>query len=165
MGLSAPLVVGPRTSAADLPELAVAAALGTLAAELGADVEELAEGARGLHLVLDVGADDAGGVFRAEGEGLGLFALGAGAVVPTVHLFRDDVGLFADAADKEFGGLEDGGADLTEAVAGEDGTGGSFNAIPEFGFRREKVASAADRFDDRHIPSVYRSGGSAAGAA
>ncbi len=132
---------------ADLPELAVAAALGALAAELRADVEELLEVAGLAELVLDIGADDAGGVFGAEGEGLGLFAGGAGAIFPGVHLFGDDVGFFAYAAGEEFGGFEDGGADLAEAVAGEDGPGGGFDVGPEGGFGREEVAGSAYGFE------------------
>ena len=58
---------------ADLPELAVTSALRALAAELRADVEELLELAAVAEVVLDVGADDSGGVFGAEGEGLGDF--------------------------------------------------------------------------------------------
>ncbi len=53
---------------ADLPELAIAAALWSLAAEHGADVEELLEGSGLVEFVFDVGADDAGGVFGSEGE-------------------------------------------------------------------------------------------------
>ena len=55
---------------ADLPELAVAALLRALAAELRADVIELLQLAGLAQLVLDVGADHAGGVLRAQGEGL-----------------------------------------------------------------------------------------------
>ena len=61
---------GAEDLGADLPELAVAAALGAFAAELRADVEELLQLAAVVDLVLDVGADDAGGVLWAEGEGL-----------------------------------------------------------------------------------------------
>ena len=135
---------------ADLGELAVAALLGALAAELGADVVELGELSGFAELVLDVGADDAGGVFGAEGEGLGFLALGAGAVFPGVHLFGDDVGFFADAAGEEGGVFEDGGADFAEVVAGEDGAGDGLDAVPEGGFRGEQVASAADGFEGRH---------------
>ena len=131
---------------ADLPELAVAAALGALAAELRADVVELLELAGLAEFVLDVGADDAGGVFGAEGELLGFFAGGAGAVFPGEHLFGDDVGFFAYAAGEEVGGFEDGGADLAEAVAGEDGAGGGFDAVPEGGLVGQEVAGAADGF-------------------
>src|SRR5208282_4331768 len=55
----------------DLVELAVAAFLRTLAAELRSDIEELVEAAVP-EFVLDVGADYAGGVFGAEGKGLSL---------------------------------------------------------------------------------------------
>ena len=128
---------------ADLPELAVAAALWALAAELRADVEELLQQAGLVELVLDVGADYAGGVFGAEGEGLGLFAGGARAVVPGVHLLGDDVGFFAYAAGEEFGVFKDRGADFAEAVAGEDCAGGGFDAVPEFGFGRQQIARAS----------------------
>ncbi len=100
--------------------------------------------------MLDVGADDAGGVFGAEGEGLRLFGLGAGAVFPGVHLFGDDVGFFADAAGEECGVLEDGGADFAEVVAGEDLAGGGLDAVPECGFGRQKIARAADGFQGAH---------------
>ena len=69
-GDSEPDVVRAENLAADLPELAVAAALGALAAELRADVEQLLQLAGLAELVLDVGANHAGGVFRAEGQGL-----------------------------------------------------------------------------------------------
>ncbi len=151
MGLSEPEDGGPDDLRADLPELAVAAALRALAAELRADVEELLQVAGVAQLVLDVGADDAGGVLRAEGERLGLLAGGAGAVFPGVHLFGDDVGFFAYAAGEELGGFEDGGADLAEAVAGEDGAGGGFDAVPECGFGRQQVAGAADGLQSGHV--------------
>ena len=56
---------------ADLRELAVAAFLRALAAKLRADVIELLELTGFAELVLDVGADDAGGVLGAQGQGLG----------------------------------------------------------------------------------------------
>ena len=135
---------------ADLRELAVAAFLRALAAELGADVKELLELAGFAEPVLDVGADYAGGVFGAEGEGLGFFGLRAGAVFPGVHLLGDDVGFFADAAGEEGGVFEDGGADFAEVVAGEDVAGGGLDAVPEGGFRRQQVARAADGFQGGH---------------
>ena len=135
---------GAEDFGADLPELAVTSALRPFAAELRPDVEELLQLAAVAEVVLDVGADDAGGVLGAEGEGLGLFGLGAGAILPGVHLLGDDVGLFADAAGEEGGVLEDGGANLAEAVAGEDRAGDGFDAVPEGGLGREEVAGAAD---------------------
>ena len=125
---------------ADLPELAIPSALRALAAELRADVEELLQVAGVAELVLDVGADDAGGVFGAKGEGLCLLALGAGAVFPGVHFFRDDVGLFADAAGEEFGGFDEGGADFAESIAREEGARDRFDAVPKLGLGRQEVA-------------------------
>ena len=95
-------------------------------------------------LVLDVGADDAGGVL-GHSEGL-RFPTRAGAIFPGVHLLGDDVGLFADAAGEELGVLEDGGADLAEAVAGEDLAGDRFDVVPERGFGGKKIAGPADSF-------------------
>ncbi len=94
--------------------------------------------------MLDVGADDSGGGFGAEGEGLGLLAGCAGAVFPGEHFFADDVGFFAYAAGEEFGGFEDRGADFAEAVAGEEGSGGGLDVVPERGLVGEEVAGAAD---------------------
>jgi hypothetical protein len=63
----------PDDLRADLRELAVAALLRALAAELRADVIELLQLAALAQLVLDVGADHAGGVLGAQGERLRLF--------------------------------------------------------------------------------------------
>src|SRR5581483_11370878 len=100
---------------ADLPELAVAAALRALAPELRADVIELLQRSGLAHLVLDVGADDAGGGFRPERERLRLLAGGARPILPGEHLLGDDVGLLAHAAGEELGGFDHGRADLAEA--------------------------------------------------
>ena len=135
---------------ADLRELAVAAFLRALAAELGADVKELLQLAGFAEAVLDVGADYSGGVFRAEGEGLGFFRLRAGAVFPGVHFFGDDVGFFAYAAGEEGCVFKDGRADFAEVVAGEDVAGGCLDAVPEGGFRGQQVAGAADGFQGGH---------------
>ena len=56
---------------ADLRKLAVAALLRALAVKLRADVVELLELAGLAQLVFDVGADDASGVFGAQGQRLG----------------------------------------------------------------------------------------------
>ena len=135
---------------ADLRELAVAAFLRALSAELWADVIELLELAGFAELVLDVGADDAGGIFRPKGEGLRLFGLSAGSVFPCVHLFRDDVGFFADAAGKEACVFEDGGADFAEVVAGKDLARGLFDVVPEGRLGRQQITGTADGFEGGH---------------
>ena len=124
---------GAEDLGADLPELAVAAALGALAAELWPDVEELLQHAGLVEAVLDVGADYAGGVLGAEGEGLAALSLrtfSAAAILPCVHLFRDDVGLFAYAAGEEFGGFKDGRADFAKGVTGKDCASGGLDTVP-----------------------------------
>ena len=65
-------------------------------------------------------------------------------ILPGVHLLGDDVGLFANAAGEELRVLEDGGANLAEAVAGEDRAGDGFDAVPEGGVGRKEVARSAD---------------------
>src|SRR5208337_1793335 len=67
-----------------------------------------------------------------------------------VHFLRDDVGFFAYAARKQCGVLKDGGANLAEVVAGKDGARGCFDAVPERGLRRQKVACPADGFQCGH---------------
>jgi hypothetical protein len=87
--------------------------------------------------MLNVGANDPGGILRTQGEALATITLGASAILPRVHLFRDDVCLFTNAAGEELRHFEDGGADLAEAVARKDGAGGSFYVIPKIGIRGE----------------------------
>src|SRR5206468_8571881 len=75
---------------ADLIELAISSLLRTLSSKLWPDVVELVQPAS-LKIVLDVGTNNAGGVFGAESEGLTSVALRASLVLPCVHFFRDDV--------------------------------------------------------------------------
>ena len=82
-----PAAAGPMISASDLVELAVAAFLRTLSAKHRADREELIQ-APLPKFVLDVGADDAGGVLGAEGERLSFIAFGAAAILPGEHFFE-----------------------------------------------------------------------------
>ncbi len=125
----------------DLRELAVAAFLGTLAAEHGADVEELLETGDLIEAMFDVGADDAGRVLRAEGEA------GIVAVFEGVHLFGDDVGFFADASREESGFFKDGGADFLIVVGVKKFAGDAFDVVPDRDGRREDVAGAFNGFD------------------
>ena len=118
----------------------------TLAAKLWPYIEELVEAAVP-ELVLNVGAHHAGCVFGAQGERLPSIAFRAAAIFPCEHFFRDDVGLFADAAGKEFGGLEDRCADFVKVVGAENVAHRSFNEVPQRGVGREKVAGSSGRFD------------------
>ena len=60
--------IGADALGADLEELPVAALLGAFAAEHGAEVEEFLEAGDLIEAVLDVGANDGGGVLGAESE-------------------------------------------------------------------------------------------------
>ena len=130
----------------NLVELAVASFLRALAAEHGADREELVQ-ATLPEFVLDVGADDAGGVFWAEGQRLAFIAFGATAIFPSEHFFRDNVRVFANASGEQFGGFEDGSADFVEVVGAENVADGGFDEVPERGVGWEKVAGSSGRFD------------------
>ncbi len=123
---------GRRTDdlGADLIELAIAALLRALAAELRADVVELLQRALLVEPMLDVGANDAGGVLRTEGQRLRLLALRASLVLPGEHFFGDDVGLFADAAREERRIFEDGSADFVIVVAREEVAHFGLDPIP-----------------------------------
>src|SRR5262249_7476576 len=89
----------PDDLGADLEELAIASLLRTLAAKLRSHVVKLLQSRTLPHLVLYVGADDAGGILWTQRQRLptGLTG-GTAAVFPGVHLLGDDVGLFANAA-------------------------------------------------------------------
>ena len=106
--------------------------------------------------MLNIRADHAGRVLRAKRERLRLLTGGAGAILPGVHLLGNDVSLLPHAAGEELGGLEDRRTDFAKAVAGEDGAGGRLDAVPESGFRREKIAGAANGFQRGHKLPVYR---------
>ena len=117
-----------------------------LAAKHRADGKEFVQ-ATLPEFVLDVSADDAGGVFRAQGQGLTFIALGAAAIFPGKHFLADNIGLFAYAAGEQFRGLENGGADFVEIVGAEDVAHGGFDEVPERGVGREKIARSSGRFD------------------
>src|SRR5581483_1049151 len=147
---------GRRTEnlGANLEELAVAAFLRALAAKLRSDVEELVEPAIP-KLVLDVSAHHAGGVFRAKCEGLASVTLGTPAIFPCEHLFRNDVGLFADAAGEQFGRFEDGGANLVKVVGPEDIASRGFDKVPSRRIGREQVTSSAWGFDHSWHSAIW----------
>ncbi len=127
-------------------ELAVAALLRTLAAELRPYIEELVETAVP-ELVLDVGANHAGGVFWAQRQRLSFIAFGAAAILPSKHFFADNVCLFTYTSGEQFGGFENGRTDFLEVVGAKDVTDGGFDKVPQRRFGREKVAGSSGGFD------------------
>src|SRR5208282_3613871 len=142
----------------NLVELAVASFLRALAAKHWADREELVQ-ATLPEFVLDVGADDAGGVLGAESQGLAFIAFGAAAIFPGKHFFGDNIRLFAYAAGEQFGGLEDRGADFVEVVGTENVADGGVDEVPERRVGRKKVAGSSGGFDHfvvRDLPTPRR---------
>lgn len=127
---------------AELVVDAEAAFLGAFVAEVGADVEDLlARALVGDEGMFDHRADDAGGAFGAEGHGL------AAAVFEGEGFLANDVGGFACAAFKEFGVLEDGGADFLKVKEGGGGAGGGFDGLPLPGVGRENIFAAFWRLE------------------
>ena len=109
---------------AHLVELAVAPALGPLVAEHGAKVIQ-ALAAVVQKRVLDHRAHHTGGVFRAQGE-----LLAVEPVFKRIHLFLNNVGHLAQAAHKQRGRLDDGGADVFIGVAAHQRAHPFFQRFP-----------------------------------
>ena len=107
-------VVGADRLGADLPELAEAALLRTLATEEAREVPELRRLRQLVHAVLQVGTADRGRALGAQRDALGI------RVVERVHLLLHDVGRLADAAGEQLGRLERRRLDPPVAGALED---------------------------------------------
>ena len=120
----------PDDLRSNLVELAITSFLRTLAAKLRTDVIELLQRALPVEPMLDVGANDAGGVLRPQGQGLRFLALRSRLVLPREHFLGDDVGVFADAAREQLRVFEDGSADFVKVVAREDVAHLGLHAIP-----------------------------------
>ena len=128
---------------ADLVELAVAAFLRPFAAEHRPHVPEFLR-AVVQKVVFDDGAQAGGRSLGAQAEADGVVGIGEG-----VHFFADDVGFFADGADKQAGLLDDGRADLAVTEAPRPTGNGIFKCLPEgrgkpevFLFDRQQIVHA-----------------------
>ena len=64
--------------------------------------------------MLQIRADDGRRIFRAQSHAA------AAAVIEGVHFFRNDVGRFADAAQKQFGTFKQRGTNFAEPVKRTD---------------------------------------------
>src|SRR3984957_1749307 len=103
--------------------------------------------------MLNVGADDPGGVFRTKSEGLpGLWSEG-------VHLLRNHIGFLSDAAGEQLRFLKDGGADLAKGIALKGAPHCGFNVIPEFGFGRQQIPGPANSLQNAHRVDCYQNTG------
>ena len=119
-----------------LVELAIASLLWTLAAKLRADVEELVQPAIP-ELVLDIGANRAGGVFGTKCERLAFIALRASLIEPRVHFLRNNVRILAHAACEQLRVFKNGRADFVEVVSAEHIAHCRLNKVPQRRLRRE----------------------------
>ncbi len=149
------LRVDGRTGVADgldveLPELAVAARLGTVVPEHRPGLGELDRLGPGLHPVLDVRPDDPGGRLGAERPALGVLGPGR----EPEELLLDDVGHLADPALEDVGQLEHRRLDPAIAIAcGQVGCE-ALQAGPGRGLGRQEVARAARRSKVGHRAEV-----------
>ena len=136
---------------ADLPELAVAALLRALVAELRPDVIEL-PGPPGLgERVLDVRARDPGRVLGAHRHGA------PAAVGERVHLLVDDVGRLADAPHEELGRLQTSASGSRRTRrARRPRVRGCFDAVPDARLGREEVPRPLDARDHRGLAGRRR---------
>ena len=135
----------------ELPELAIAARLRPVVPEHRPDLAQLDRLRPGLHPVLDVGANDAGGGFRAEGERLGLL----GPRREPEQLLLDDVGDLADPALEDGGRLEQRRLDPPVAVAGAQPLGELLESRPDGRVGGQQVTRAAWRSQGWHRAECY----------
>lgn len=125
--------------------------LGPFVAEVGADVIDLlARALIGEKVVLDHGADDAGGALGAEGHGL------AATVVEGEGFLADDVGGFAGPALEELGVFEDGGSDFAVVEDAGGLASGGFDGVPAPGAVGEDVFAAFGGVDPGHVGAGLR---------
>ena len=130
----------------DLIKLSVTSLLRAFAAEHWADAVELVQAAIP-EFVFDVGADDARRSLGTKSKRLPPVALGAPAILPRVHFFRDNIGLFAHAASEQFCRLEDRRANFLEVVGAEDIAHRRLHKIPQRRLRRQQVSRSSDSFN------------------
>ena len=134
----------------ELPELAVATGLRAVVAEHRPDLAQLHRLRPGLHPVLDVGADDAGGRLGTERPGLAVL----GPRREPEELLLDDVGDLADTALEDVGQLEHRRLDPAVAVARGEVGGEPLQARPGRGLGRQQVAGPARGSEGGHRASA-----------
>ncbi len=139
---------------ADLAELAVAAGLRLLVAELRTRVPEADRTGHVLEALLHQRAHDAGRVLRPQGQRPAL------AVRERVHLLVHDVGGVADRAGEEVRALEDRGADLGVAERAEYAPRRVLDRGEALADGREEVVRSLGRADPlahrAHFPSTRK---------
>ena len=136
-------VVAAEHLGADLIELAIPAALGALTAEHGPCVEEPGLPVAMHQTGFEIGPHDARRRLRTERD-RGLFLV---PVAEREHLLFDDVRRLANGAREQLGTLEDGEADLSETVAGEEVARRRLEPLPVRALLGKDVPEAPDRGD------------------
>ena len=122
---------------AELVELAEAAALGFLVPEAIKDIADLERQGIAQEPIFDGGAADAGGAFRAQGDGAVAF-IGKG-----IHFLIDYIGGIPYPALEQFGMFKGGGADFAVTVQRGSGKQRALDILPAGGFGGEKIIGAA----------------------
>jgi len=115
--------------------------LRALAAKHRPDVVELLQAGLLIEPMLNIGANNGGGVLRPQSQRTAI------AVFEGIHLFIDDVGFFANAAREQSRLLENRGTNLLIVKTREDAAGGRFHLIPDSARRRQDVAHSFDAVD------------------
>ncbi len=133
----------------DLMELAQPTLLRALVAEHRAAIEDTQRQPR-REAVRDEGADDAGGVLRAQRQPV------AAPVREGVHLLGDDVGGVAERPREHLGELEDRRRDLAVAVAARRLERPLLDQAEPPTVLGQQVTGAAHRPQARHRASFYR---------
>ena len=95
--------------------------------------------------VLDSSAHHAGGAFGPQGAGA------IASVAKAVHLFAHHIGGFANTAGKEFSGLQQWGADFSDAGAAKVFAGGLLEPLPPVGCSGQEIHHAAQALQLLHL--------------
>ena len=123
--------------AAELVKLAITACLWLVVTEHWPDVVELHRQRLGEELVFDEGAHGAGCAFWAQGDVAQAF------VFEGIHFFRNDVGCFTDAAQKQLGVFENWGTDLFIMIVREKFADQSLEILPFFYLAGQKIVGSS----------------------
>ena len=97
--------------------------------------------------MLNVGAHDRGRSLRTQGDQVAL-AVGKG-----VHLLFDDIGVFANAARKQFRALHDRNTDFFEPEIFKQRTSRAFDLLPDLDLSRKYVFEPSNQLN-HHVSII-----------
>ena len=151
-GDSLPAARRPDDLGADLEELAIAALLRTLAAELRADVIELLQRALIVRARARCRRAPRRRCFPGAGSADCAFSLCARALSSQVNISLETMSVSSPTLrEKSCGVFEDRRANLVEVVAREDVAHLRLHPVPQVGVGREKVAGSSNGFDHKNV--------------